>query len=119
MNDSRAIGKGSMIAGKYKLLEKIGRGTFGQVFKVQNVKNGELLAAKIETKTANNDGLIVREIKILKELHNYEGFPKLIFYGKDDYHNYLIQTLCWSNLEELLTKCKRKFSIRTISHIAI
>lgn len=45
---NRKLVPGSVMCGKYKLLEKIGAGSFGMVFKTQNLKNGEFVAAKFE-----------------------------------------------------------------------
>lgn len=44
----RRLNVGSVLAGKYKLIEKIGAGSFGMVFKTQNLKSGEFVAAKFE-----------------------------------------------------------------------
>ena len=37
-----------IIGKKYKLLEKIGEGSFGLIFKGQNIRTGELVAIKME-----------------------------------------------------------------------
>lgn len=44
----KKLNPGTIIAGKYKLMERIGAGSFGTVFKTQNLKNGESVAAKFE-----------------------------------------------------------------------
>lgn len=58
-----------VISGKFKLIEKIGQGSFGAIYKIQNVETAEIAAAKFEkreeTKNTNNVSLLVREIKIL------------------------------------------------------
>lgn len=66
-NASKKLNPGTVIAGKYKLLEKIGAGSFGMVFKSQNLKNGDLVAAKFEKRddSAKGVSLLIREIKVL------------------------------------------------------
>lgn len=54
---SKKLNVGTVIAGKFKLLEKIGSGTFGMVFKTQNLKNGELIATKFEKRDDNEKGV--------------------------------------------------------------
>ena len=68
-----------VIAGKYKLIEKIGAGSFGTVFKCQYLKNGDLVAAKFEKRDDSQKGvsLLIREIKVLSELSGMKGMSKI------------------------------------------
>jgi serine/threonine protein kinase len=38
----------SLIGNKYKLLEKIGEGSFGSIYKGENIRTHELVAIKVE-----------------------------------------------------------------------
>ena len=38
----------SLIGNKYKLLEKIGEGAFGSIYKGENIRTKELVAVKVE-----------------------------------------------------------------------
>jgi serine/threonine protein kinase len=40
-----------MLANKYKLIAKLSQGSFGQVYKAENMRTGDLVAVKIEPKT--------------------------------------------------------------------
>ncbi|CAK89147.1 unnamed protein product (macronuclear) [Paramecium tetraurelia] len=110
---------GMVIAGKYKLLEKIGAGSFGMVFKSQYLKNGDLVAAKFEKRDDSQKGvsLLIREIKVLSELQ--KGFPQIKFYGRDENYNFFMETYLGLNLEQLLRKCGNRFSIHTTLRIGI
>ncbi|CAD8094390.1 unnamed protein product [Paramecium sonneborni] len=112
---------GMVIAGKYKLLEKIGAGSFGMVFKSQYLKNGDLVAAKFEKRDDSQKGvsLLIREIKVLTEVNGLKGFPQIKFYGRDENYNFFMETYLGLNLEQLLRKCGNRFSIHTTLRIGI
>ena len=40
-----------MIANKYKLIEKISEGSFGSVYKAENIRTNEYVAIKFENKS--------------------------------------------------------------------
>jgi len=63
--------RGDLAASKYKKLEKIGEGTYGEVFKAKNRKTGEIIALKKIRMESEDEGIpstAVREISILKQL---------------------------------------------------
>ena len=61
-----------MICNKYELLEKIGQGAFSQIFKGRNIRTNELIAIKIEPKTATIK-LLQNETRIYKYLNEIEN----------------------------------------------
>lgn len=60
----------NMIVGSYKLLEKVGHGTYGQVFTAQHVCSGEKFAIKKIQYNVTEDYIFLhfREISLLKSL---------------------------------------------------
>ena len=62
--------------------------------------------------------MLWREIKIMEEMKNHRGFPKIISCGKNDHYNYIVMTLLGRNLDTLLKKCGGKFSLPTVVHMA-
>jgi len=40
-----------MLANKYRLLEKLSQGSFGKVFRAENMRTGEIVAIKTEVKS--------------------------------------------------------------------
>ena len=71
-----------MIKLKYKILEQIGEGSFGKVFKGQNIKNMELVAIKMEN-TDITYKMLKHETIILNYLYNNscKYIPTIFWYG--------------------------------------
>lgn len=63
------------MAGRFKLQEKIGQGSFGSIFKTENMETGDICATKFEKREDNQGGisLLVREIKVLMEIKGSYG----------------------------------------------
>ena len=80
----------------YKILEKLGAGSFGQVYKVQHRESKQLRALKMVKKSAlkyqdeKSDELI--EIKIAMELE-HPHILKLLEFRTDDKHFYIVSEL--------------------------
>ena len=72
-----------LINNKYKLLEKIGEGSFGSIYKGENIRTNEHVAIKIEY-IQNNYKLLKNESKIYQYLTNTIGIPNVKWFGKDE-----------------------------------
>lgn len=82
---------------KYKILNKIGEGSFGYIYKGKHVITNEEVAIKIEpidTKTPT----LCRESKILGYLSNINNVPKLRYYGSQDNKNFMVIDLLGKTL---------------------
>ena len=101
----------SIIANKYKLIEKIKEGSFGSVFKGQNIRNGDLVAIKFEPKN-DDKKMLKNEAKIYQYLGKLNGFPHLKWYGTTISHTYLVLDLLGISLSEML-KIYKRFSLKT------
>ena len=77
-----------IIANKYEILEKIGEGTFGKVFKGKNIRSTEEVAIKIQHKDIEN--VLKHEAKIYKYLRDISGIPHVRNYGTEYGFNYLV-----------------------------
>ncbi|CAD8085280.1 unnamed protein product [Paramecium primaurelia] len=102
---------GQIVAGRFKLIEKVGQGSFGSIFKTENIETGEICATKFEKRESakNSMSLLIREIKILLVLKGITGFPQILHYGRDENYNFFMITYLGQNLEYLIRKTK-KFS---------
>jgi len=103
------------IASKYKLLEKIGEGSFGSIFKGKNMRTSEYVAVKIEP-ISSGSKLLKNESKIYQFLNDMDGFPKLRWFGKDLVNNYMVLDLLGESLESLKQR-KTVFSLKLVLQI--
>ena len=62
--------------------------------------------------------MLVREVKVLMEMKNVNGYAKISSYGKNDEHNYVVMTYLGRNFDSLLKKCGGKMSLSTVCNIA-
>ena len=83
----------------YKLLEELGSGQFGVVYKGVNNITKEEVAIKIENKQKTK--LLKREANIYLLLSKEEGFPRLKWYGSTENVYYMVFDLLGVSLAEL------------------
>ena len=90
-----------MIANKYKLIEKISEGSFGTVFKAENIRTKDYVAIKFEF-NAEQIKSLKNEAKIYQYLGKIDGFPQLKMFGTTEQTNYLIIDLLGTSLLETI-----------------
>jgi serine/threonine protein kinase len=107
-----------LINNKYKIIEKIGNGSFGSIFKAENIRTGEYVAVKVEPITSDIR-LLINESRIYQYLSHMQGIPNIKWYGKDDKNYYMVINLLGDSLETLVKKQKHSFSLKTTLYIGI
>ncbi|MCP9259446.1 Casein kinase I isoform alpha [Dirofilaria immitis] len=91
-----------IVATKYKLIRKIGSGSFGDIYLAINITNGEEVAVKMESNKARHPQLLY-ESKVYKILQGGVGIPHIRWYGTEREYNVLVMDLLGPSLEDLLT----------------
>lgn len=116
--DDPAYYAGAGGSSKYRLLRKIGSGSFGDIYRAQDTATGEDLAAKLESNRCRHPQLMY-ESKLYRILSGGVGIPRMRWYGPygSDY-TVLVMDLLGPSLEDLFNFCGRKFSLKTVLHIA-
>jgi serine/threonine protein kinase len=99
---------------KYKKINVIGTGTYGKVYKVQNIENGYYYAIKEIDKTQN---ILSKDIQKLKTIDKENNLIKEIIDTKE--YLYIIMELCEYNLENYIKKRENIISINEIREILI
>ena len=108
--------KNSIIFQKYKLLNKIGKGSFGYVYEAENILNNTKVAVKLEEKISRFH-LLELEASFLTSL-KVAGFPKILGYGLNIKYYILIEELLGENLEEIKSKIYQ-LRLKDLAMIAI
>ncbi|XP_062040379.1 casein kinase I-like [Lepus europaeus] len=102
---------------KYRLVRRIGSGSFGVVYHSVNITNGEEVAVKLESQDAKYPQLLI-ESKFYKLLQGGVGIPRIKWFGQDRGYNALVMDLLGPSLEDLFNFCSRKFTMKTVLMLA-
>ena len=102
-----------LIQNRYKVLAKLGKGTFGIIYQGVDVRTNEKVAIKLE-KISVPEPLLSYEAIIYGKLQRMEGISRLHWSGVQDDYNVLILDMLGPTLEDLFHFCNQKFSQQTI-----
>jgi len=107
----------NLINNKYIILNEIGSGSFGTIYKGQNIRTKEPVAIKVES-IKNEIKLLKNESIIYQYLTNTIGIPQVKWFGKDNRNYYMVINLLGDSLQKLKDKCL-KFSLNETLQIGI
>ena len=107
----------SIINKKYEILNILGSGTFGSIYKGQNIRTKEYVAIKVES-IKSNLKLLKNESIIYQYLNGCEGIPNVKWFGKDNNNYYMVINLLGDSLQTLKNKL-HKFSLILVLKIGI
>jgi len=107
-----------LINNKYELLEHLGEGAFGYIFKAKNINNNKLVALKIEP-ISKNTRLLINETRIYQHLRNISNIPKIKWFGRDDNYYYMVIDLLGNSLNSLVINNKSQNNINLVNKLAI
>jgi len=95
-----------IIANKYKITGILGDGTFGKVFKAENILTKNNVAIKIEKEKESR--ILKYEARIYNLLHNMKNIPKIRLFGTEEEYTYMVIDLfsCSIDKRELNMKDK-------------
>ncbi|CAK86513.1 unnamed protein product (macronuclear) [Paramecium tetraurelia] len=102
--------------GRYITQQKLGSGSFGEIYLVTTQQN-DILAAKFEEAKSKHPQLVF-EAKVTKALAGGIGIPALHYFGQEAGLNVMVIDLLGPNLEDLFSLCQRKFSLKTVIMLA-
>ena len=106
----------------YKIINKLGKGSFGSVYKVKNKITGEIRAMKIIKNNSinDNDGVankkFLKEIQVLKELEHPNIIKIFEYYIDNRYHYIITELLTGGELYEAILKFQ-KFNEKKAAYI--
>jgi serine/threonine protein kinase len=107
-----------VIDSRFLIGQKIGAGSFGEIYRAKDLKTGEIVAAKLEPKETKHPQLRY-EYMVYESIKKGTGFPSVRYFGISEMYNVMIMDLLGQSLEALFNLCSRKFTMKTILMLAI
>jgi serine/threonine protein kinase len=107
----------TLVTSRYEPDDRIGSGSFGKIFRGRDTQTGEWVAIKLEKKRGGTTTL-QKEAKVMAEMQDIFGFPKMLHFSKDDNYNVIIMDHLGYDLEKLLKLCNYKLSNKTVFMLA-
>ncbi|KAI0056881.1 kinase-like protein [Artomyces pyxidatus] len=105
------------VGGRYRLDEKIGAGTFGDVYLAFDIIRKEHVAVKLEPLDTDEPSL-EHEYSVYEDLSGTEIAPRIRWFGCESGHDILVMDLHGLSLDELLKRCGGRFSLKTVLSLA-
>jgi serine/threonine protein kinase len=106
----------ALINKKYRIIGKIGEGSFGLIYKGENVRTKELVAIKVEP-IEKDMKLLKNESVIYQYLNTVEGVPFVKWFGKDEKNYYMVLNLLGESLQTI--RNNSIFSLTSVLQIGI
>ncbi|KAF2233318.1 casein kinase 1, delta [Viridothelium virens] len=106
------------VNGRYRLLRRLGDGSYGVIYEGLDVKTFQPVALKLEHTRSEHSESLRNEIDIYKCLVGGAGIPELYWDGEEGDYNVMVFELLGPNLEVLFNYCRRQFSLRTVLMLA-
>ena len=103
-----------LVFSKYKLIKKLGEGSFGKVYKAEY--NSKYYAIKFEQREGGQD-LLKNEATIMSYLKGNPHIPKVHSYGFSGNYNIFVLQLLAKSLEDVFNE-RQKFSLKTGAMLA-
>ena len=110
-NDNN-MAMGTVVANKYKLIEEIGKGSFGFVFKALTIRNTNLVAIKFEDYNAKS-ALLKNEAQIYRYLEGGLGIPCIKWFGVHGEANLTYRYMVFDLLGKSLYDLKHQYKCLT------
>lgn len=112
------VEEGSLLENRFRVLERLGAGSFGTVHSLHDELTGEAFVAKFEGQSEYS--ALYSEFEIYKTLNTRyrSGFPAVLGFGYTAKHLYLIMERLGVSLENLQWKYNN-FSLDTVLNIAM
>ena len=111
-----------IVAKTYRLIRKIGEGSFGKIFLAQHKDTNQEVAIKLVKQTASavdDNELNHNELSIYIKIKNVKNIPSLYASGTEGQFNYLVMELLEQNLEQLLVSYGKNLLLPVVIHLGL
>ena len=117
MLDNSYLNEGTdILEGQFRIIKRLGTGSFGEIYKVEKKDDGAIFAAKIErADKSTKHVMLFWESKMMSKLKSKTYIPNVYFTGTDrnkevsKYHvlAVMVMDMLGPNLEDLFNHCNR------------
>ena len=106
------------IGKNYKIIKKLGEGSFGQLYIGENIATREKVAIKLEDTNENEKEMLKHEANIYRVLNGLSQIPVMRNFGREGNFSYLVMDLLNESLEDI-RQTKGLFSVNKLAKIAV
>ncbi|VDM24781.1 unnamed protein product [Toxocara canis] len=96
--------RGEVIGKRWQVIEKLGEGGCGYVYKVKNIKTGAKAALKAESNLILGGSVLKLEVQVLKRLAGRMHVAELLQSARKETYSYMVMTLFGRSLNTLLPR---------------
>ena len=116
--DEEDIFIGETVFNEYKLLKKIGQGSFGSIYEAESLTSKKLYAIKLEDMKQNQN--ILEEESIILSYLNMPRVPRIKSFGYKGTFIILVMELLGKSLDKIFNELpSKKMSLRCVCNIAL
>jgi serine/threonine protein kinase len=116
------MNENTLIATKFKIISKLGQGSFGDVYLGHNIETSEVLAIKVEhidkKHILKHEYQVYQAIKAASSNHK-PRIPKVYWFGIHNNYQVMVMEYLGRSLEFLFTSCNGRFSPKTTIMLGI
>jgi casein kinase 1 len=106
-----------LIGGRFKLLKKVGSGSFGEIYRGLDTETNDEIAVKLEKVNTRHPQLLY-EGKLLRIIQGAPGIPSIHWTGSEGAYNFMVIELLGPSLEDLFNTCNRRLNLKSTLMIA-
>ena len=106
-----------IICGRFRVKAKLGSGSFGDIFRGEDMKTKQPVAVKVE-KLKTEVPQLHEESRVYQRMAGGVHVPQHFFFGSDSMTRVMAIELLGKNVEDHFEECKRKFSVKTVLMLA-
>lgn len=107
-----------LVASRYEIKNKVGSGSYSEVYLGVDSQTGEQVAVKFEWQHAVKTGKLLAEARLCEELRDDSVVPKCRWWGSEDEYNIMVMDLLGPSLEYLFSACGKRFRLPTVLMVA-
>ncbi|CAB3402587.1 unnamed protein product [Caenorhabditis bovis] len=98
MEEIQALTEGKIVAKRWKIIEKLGEGGMGAVFKVRDLTRYQTYAAMKVESDLSDGGVLKLEVHVLNQLKNMSHCARLLDSGERGKYCFMVMTLLGKDL---------------------